>query len=67
MSTGMDFKLRRVKARRTQADVARIVRLSRSWVAKVESMRGPVPAEAAKLYDTVLRTFEHVSDEGEAA
>jgi hypothetical protein len=67
MHTGMDFKLRRVKTRKTQADVALIVRKSRSWVAKVEATRGPVPASAAALYDTVLRTFEHVSNEGTAA
>lgn len=63
----MDFKLRRIKARKTQEDVALIVRKSRSWVAKVEAKRGTVDPDTAALYDAVLRTFEHVSNEGTAA
>ena len=58
----MDFKLRRVKARISQARIALIVRKSRSWVAKVEAERGEVAPETARLYDTVLRTFEDVRD-----
>ena len=64
--TGMDLKLRRVKVRKSQQDVAAIVGKSRSWVAKVEAIRGQVPPEPASIYDTVLRTFEHVSTEAVA-
>jgi len=64
--TGMDLKVRRVQVRKTQQDVATILGKSRSWVAKVENMRGQVPVPAASVYDTVLRTFEHVNTEAVA-
>lgn len=66
MATGMDFKLRRIRVRKSQETVARIVRKSRSWVAKVEAIRGEVPATPAAIYDAVLRTFEDVSNEAVA-
>lgn len=37
MTTGMDLKVERVKARLTQQQVADRTSLSRSWVAKVEN------------------------------
>lgn len=57
----MDLKVRRVKVRRTQQDVATALGVSRSQVAKVEAIRGDVPSETARAFDTVLRTYERVS------
>lgn len=57
MTTGMDLKVERVKARLSQEQIAERVGLSRSWVAKAEGYRDAVPTTIAERYDAALRTF----------
>lgn len=58
----MDLKVRRIRLKVTQEQVAQHVGLSRSWVAKVERIDDDLPAKTVKLIDAALRTFENVSD-----
>lgn len=68
MSTGMDLKVRRIRLKVTQEQVAQHVGLSRSWVAKMERIDDDLPAAKAEMILAALRTFENVrSDETSAA
>lgn len=61
MTTGMDLKVRRIRARVTQEQIAKHVGLSRSWVAKVERSKEVAPAVVGRYYDALL-TFADVSE-----
>lgn len=59
MSKGMDLKVRRIRAKVTQKQVAASVGLSRSWVARVERDDFE-DSDAYERYEQALRTFEDV-------
>jgi len=58
----MDLKVRRIRAKVTQEQIAKHVGLSRSWVAKTERVPGDLPAVTVGKYLDALRTFENVSE-----
>lgn len=59
----MDLKVRRIRSKVTQAQIAKHVGLSRSWVAKVERVADDLPRETVERYMVALRTFADVSVE----
>lgn len=58
----MDLKVRRIRAKVTQEQIAKHVGLSRSWVAKIERVPGDLPHDVVVRYDAALRTFLDVSE-----
>ncbi len=58
----MDLKVRRIRAKVTQEQIAKHVGLSRSWVAKVERVPDDLPRLTVEKYDAALRTFVDVSE-----
>lgn len=57
----MDLKVRRIRAKVTQQQIADVVGLSRSWVAKVERQES-LPVATIERYATALRTFADVRE-----
>lgn len=57
----MDLKVRRIRAKVTQEQIAHLVGMSRSWVAKVERTDEPKP-RAVNLYNLALSTFPDVRE-----
>ena len=57
----MDLKVRRIRAKVTQEQVAKHVGLSRSWVAKIERQDNVTPEHVARYVDA-LRTFADVRE-----
>jgi transcriptional regulator with XRE-family HTH domain len=57
----MDLKVRRIRAKVTQDQIAQHIGLSRSWVAKVERQENVAPENVAK-YVEALRTFADVRE-----
>lgn len=58
----MDLKVRRIRAKVTQQQIATRVGLSRSWVAKVERVSDDLPRATVQVYENALRTFQDVSE-----
>jgi transcriptional regulator with XRE-family HTH domain len=58
----MDLKVRRIRAKVTQEQIAKHVGLSRSWVAKIERVPDDLPVATVTKYDNALRTFLDVSE-----
>ncbi len=61
MKTGMDLKVSRIRHKVTQAQVARVAGVSRSWVAKWERAE-EIPAHVISKYETALNTFVYVRE-----
>lgn len=61
METGMDLKVRRIRLRLTQDQVAKRLGVSRSWVARAEG-DNPPSSDALQRLDAALRTFGDVSE-----
>lgn len=60
MSQGFDLKVRRMRARITQKQLADALGVSRVWVSKLEIREDPLPAQAVSKYEAALSTFEDV-------
>lgn len=58
----MDLKVRRIRAKVTQQQIAVHVGLSRSWVAKVERVSDDLPVVVVDKYLKALGTFADVRE-----
>ena len=62
MSNGMDLKVKRIRAKVTQEQLAKAADRSRSWVTKVESGSDELPAQVVARYEAGLSKFLDVRE-----